>query len=393
MTDAGLIESSPAPRSSALAWAAYLGASWTWCIGMFLPVILVRDYGPWGWVIFAVPNCVGAAAMGWLMRSAGQSRDYADRHAAAGLLFGYVTIAFQVFFALWMIPRLIGPIAGGGLAGTLVGFVPAVVLIQLAFTPVGGDRRLTLGGAAALVVSVVLLGLAALRGALVMPEPFTASAADLLGLTCVCLLGFTTCPYLDLTFHRARMSTTVSGGRLAFGVGFCVLFAAMVVGTLLYATNFYRLTGVAAALVGTHVALQMAYTVNLHAIEIGRRAQRFDGPGVRTWTGLALAVALLAGLGGRFADAHGLHYGRLGVGELGYRGFLAFYGLLFPAYVLLAVGGRRVSPTAWAAVSAAGLPFYWIAFMEGRLGWGVVGAAVVVAGVITTRIFTDAANQ
>ena len=28
------------------AWAAYLGASWTWCIGMFLPVLLTQG-GRW----------------------------------------------------------------------------------------------------------------------------------------------------------------------------------------------------------------------------------------------------------------------------------------------------------------------------------------------------------
>ena len=30
---------------------------------MFLPVLLVRDFGPWSWVLFAVPNVAGAAAL------------------------------------------------------------------------------------------------------------------------------------------------------------------------------------------------------------------------------------------------------------------------------------------------------------------------------------------
>ena len=52
-------------RSNAvpLLWALFLGVSWTWVIGMFLPVLLVRDYGMLGWIVFAVPNVVGAAAM------------------------------------------------------------------------------------------------------------------------------------------------------------------------------------------------------------------------------------------------------------------------------------------------------------------------------------------
>src|SRR3954471_24793497 len=56
------------PFFSALNWAAFLGASWTWCIGMFLPVLLIRDYGPSMWWAFAVPNVIGAAAMGWILR-------------------------------------------------------------------------------------------------------------------------------------------------------------------------------------------------------------------------------------------------------------------------------------------------------------------------------------
>ena len=37
---------SDAPRSTFLntiGWGAYLACSWTWCIGMFLPVLLIRD--------------------------------------------------------------------------------------------------------------------------------------------------------------------------------------------------------------------------------------------------------------------------------------------------------------------------------------------------------------
>src|SRR6476661_4754696 len=66
-----------------LGWAAYLGMSWTWCIGMFLPVLLVRDYGFWGWLVFAVPNVVGAAAMGWVMNSRHRSQRVIDSHRLA----------------------------------------------------------------------------------------------------------------------------------------------------------------------------------------------------------------------------------------------------------------------------------------------------------------------
>ena len=31
--------------SASLGWAVFLATSWTWCIGMYLPVLLVRDFG------------------------------------------------------------------------------------------------------------------------------------------------------------------------------------------------------------------------------------------------------------------------------------------------------------------------------------------------------------
>ena len=57
------------PTAAVLGWAAYLACSWTWCIGMFLPVLLVRELGTLGFVIFAVPNVVGAAMMGTILPS------------------------------------------------------------------------------------------------------------------------------------------------------------------------------------------------------------------------------------------------------------------------------------------------------------------------------------
>src|SRR5689334_7134755 len=77
--------------------AFHLASSWTWCIGMFLPVLLVRDYGIWGFVVFAVPNILGAAAFGWLLRD-DISVALVARHAIAMRWFSAVTIAYHAFF-------------------------------------------------------------------------------------------------------------------------------------------------------------------------------------------------------------------------------------------------------------------------------------------------------
>ena len=69
---------------------------------MFLPVLLVRDFGVWGFVTFALPNCLGAAAMGWVLKSPGASAELVNRHAGAMRLFSVVTVLFHVFFLAWL---------------------------------------------------------------------------------------------------------------------------------------------------------------------------------------------------------------------------------------------------------------------------------------------------
>ncbi|MEO0631212.1 MAG: hypothetical protein AAFY46_10885, partial [Planctomycetota bacterium] len=68
-------------RFAPLGWAAFLGVSWTWCIGMYLPILMVRDLGLAGYLVFAIPNVVGAAAMGWVLRSPASSLALTTRHA------------------------------------------------------------------------------------------------------------------------------------------------------------------------------------------------------------------------------------------------------------------------------------------------------------------------
>ena len=59
--------------STTLGWSCYLGSSWTWVIGMVWPVIIVRDYGVWGWAAFAVPNVLGVTAT-WYLPGGSPSR-------------------------------------------------------------------------------------------------------------------------------------------------------------------------------------------------------------------------------------------------------------------------------------------------------------------------------
>src|ERR1051325_2490171 len=93
-----------------LLWAFFLACSWTWCIGMFLPVLLVRNWGIGAWFVFAIPNVIGAAAMGFVMRSRQQSEDILINHRMAVAVFSLITIAFHIYFVYWFVGnRLMTP--------------------------------------------------------------------------------------------------------------------------------------------------------------------------------------------------------------------------------------------------------------------------------------------
>ncbi|MBM4028126.1 MAG: hypothetical protein FJ280_22440 [Planctomycetes bacterium] len=363
------------PTAAVLGWAAYLACSWTWCIGLFLPVLLVRELGTLGFVIFAVPNVVGAAMMGTILPSAGVSSQVVQRHRPALVAFSVVTVAFHLFFAAWMVPRLIGPVG------------PLIVLALVAvFTAIALRRRDRSDLIAAVVVLAITAGIAllALRNGLDFswaPSPDRIAVA---ALAPVCAFGFLLCPYLDLTFHRVRQRTSPVAGRVAFGVGFGVLFLAVILLSYGYARPLAaavdgqapRAPVRAFALpLGLYMALQIAYTVALHIVEVIPEAKALGG---RYSTLIALVIAGGAALG--FACNRGsLLYG-LDVGEVIYRCFMGFFGLLFPAYVWLCMLRRSPSRRALgicAVAVVAALPLFFAGFVAGRMVLLVPGVAIV----------------
>jgi hypothetical protein len=374
----------PSPAAPLL-WAIFLGASWTWIIGMFLPVLLVRDYGLWGWVVFAVPNVVGAAAMGWVLRDAGASAAFVRRHAGACYAFSLVTIAYHVFFAMWMIQRLRWGF----------GFV-AIGMFVIATLVVRGNVTRWGGAVISMAVSFVVWGALQRQGDfLTLP----ASDAGRLGgplqallLFPAFLLGFALCPYLDLTFHRARQLTTPAGGRVAFGLGFGVVFCSMIVFTLLYArwlapaVNGIGVSPVATTFLCVHLIAQSAFTVAAHVRELPGRAA-FPDPGAARSLGLmSLTVLLGAAALGFLVSSHRAVRGH-DFGEMIYWCFLGFYGLVFPGYLWLhgfpgrgagTLPTRHTMRVLLVAVAIA-FPMYWMGFVEGRPVWLLPGLVVLLA--------------
>ncbi|MEZ6243817.1 MAG: hypothetical protein R3B57_12335 [Phycisphaerales bacterium] len=401
MDDAGETRQRPGhPLLSPLLWGAYLACSWTWCIGMFLPALLVKDYGWLGAVVFAVPNILGAAAMGWVIASPDASRRLAQRHEGAMVVFSAVTIAFHVFFLLWvlgMATRIssvptwgVGVVAGGALV--------VIALMRL----VRGGSDAALGGVSWLVwlisagVLVMLLAFPAFTPSTERYFPYTANTGGLLWLAPVCVFGFALCPYLDLTFHHARQRTT--SGRLAFGGGFLVLFPMMIGLTIVYAGPFIWLLiddrGVPLAwapwvgvVILTHIVAQLVFTLIVHQDRIAASSLAARG---RTLTiVLAGGAALLGLLHTRIGSV-----GEYTAGEVVYRCFMAFYGLAFPAYVwLVMIPGRnadapgvfRRAVRVWAMSIGIAAPMFWMGFIGGQELWLAPGLGVVLLARLLVR--------
>lgn len=367
-------------RLAALGWAAFVACSWTWCIGMFLPVLLVRDFGLLGWVAFAVPNVIGAAAMGWVLQRPGSAAELSRRHWPAAVAFSVVTILFHAFFAAWLIRALAGD-----------GAMLAVPLLAWGFYFFGrrGDRDL-LAAAGVLALSLIAFGLFAAMAHEGIPGPQEVrGTAPLAWLAPVCIFGFLLCPYLDLTFLRARASTAPREGIAAFTLGFGVLFLVMILFTLGYArlldpSRLDLLPRPLAWIIATHLVVQSSFTVALHTRAIAEHPAARRAAGVNFFfAGVILAAAVGLACHDRQAFGHS-------AGEIVYRLFLAFYGLVFPTYVWLCVipppgrpspatGPLRPPLAATVVVVLVAAPMFWMGFIANQMEWLGIGVAIVLA--------------
>lgn len=338
------------------AWGVFCSCSWTWCIGMFLPVVLLREFGWPGVIAFAVPNVLGCAAFGYVLRSRSRREAWLNRHEAATRWFSIVAVAYNAFFVVVLVTTLAPapPASGVGLAAGGAALALAVVL---SFLPAAAWLVLAAVVYAASLATLAALGLGDLDA---VPWRGDRNGLDLVWLAPVMVMGFLLCPYLDLTFHRAL---SASPSRHAFAV-FAATFAVMLVLTCVYRNR------IAIAIVPmAHLAAQAVFTMGAHVREVRRRHPP------------AAAVAIVVVVGGMLLGAAA---STATAGEQGYLRFLAFYGLVFPAYVLLFLGPgpildlRRGALVAYAVVMLACLPCFELAFFHDRM-WLLI---VPVAGLL-----------
>ncbi len=335
---------------------------------MFLPVLLVRDYGLAAWFVFAVPNIIGAAAMGWVMNDADRSRRLLDQHHVACVGFSAVTLAFHAFFLFWLgRVGIIPPMwcAAAVVGGTVLG------LLRRA----GGVGLDWLTAWIALLVSFAVLakglsGFSIPAWSGLAPHPAVALAM----LTPVCAFGFFLCPYLDVTFHRAVQQTTRGQRKAAFAIGFGLFFLAMIFLTLLYAGDFsdgsltdrFGSFGGAGLItwVAAHMAVQIGFTWSAHlrALPTMRKIDR--------WIWLAAAVTAIAAIVA-LAQIRWFDPAQSEKGEMIYRIFMGFYALVFPAYVWICVipGVSRRTIQIWAVVVLLAAPMFALALVGGKMIW------------------------
>lgn len=297
--------------------AFYLASSWLWCIGAFLPVLLLRDYGWVSLAVFALSNVLGAAAFGWVMNKQRQAA-FLSSHRPMLQLFSRITIAFQVFFVAWI--------------SALVGWWLLWVMLALVALFYQADRVINWVAVGVFLLSMLLFG------SYLLTEPQLAVGAlqpsgwhTLLPL----VLGFVLSPYLDLTFHRALAQSP--NPRLSFGLGFGVFFLILLVFVLFYSRDLASLVAGEGLNVGliwpvlTFIILQTAFTVALHL----RESQRLQAVSWQPYLWIASVYLALLVVVLHTSVFWCLPWLALPLTELIYKVFLLFYGLVVPLYLLL----------------------------------------------------------
>ncbi len=347
-------------------WGLYCACSWTWCIGMFLPVILLGRFGWTGFLAFAIPNLIGCVGFGYVF-DADRSRRFTTSHPLAVRWFSLATIAFQVFFIGWTTGVFVfapdaaaapDPATAGVARDVLIWPVLGVILTWTAgaaAVSARGDLFWRWFAFLAAIASGVLFVLALGRAGGLPAAPPPEDAAPVSGIVPLMLLGFLACPALDATFHRARQQAP---SRHAFAV-FGVVFAMM----LVFAATTYdgldadRILPALLTLAIAQWTLQLVFTIGAHIRELAALPSGRLGRGAALLA--AIAVGSLLGLPG-IAD------------ERVYLLFLGLYAVPFPMYVIAAAinGPERRLPGRWIAsillVSLAVSPLGWMGFIENR---------------------------
>ena len=395
MTSAGAPAPIRAPSPATL--GVFLACSWTWCIGMWFPVLLARDFGAVSWLVFAIPNVIGAMSVGFVLARPGAAARLLHEHTGAVDLFSAWTILFHIAFLTWFF--VVYPVHF--LPGPVVGALCVVGTLLVA--ALGWRGRLRAGWAALIVSAGAVAGMLLTGGpapALSIPgSPGTYGGRELAMMAPLIAFGFLFCPYLDATFLGARATVPGRRGTLGFVLGFGAVFGPLVALTLGYAGRLIDRDSLSYYL-ALHLAAQSVFTAGIHLRWLGDRGVVFQRAAARgrlptpamllRTAGFAIAgfaVFLVAAwASGAAADGPG---GRT-AGRTVYDAMLSAYAVVFPAYVLTVVApwpaARRARLLAWAlsvglATPLVALGAFWREWGLLPLGVGamLLGPALAIA--------------
>ncbi len=361
-------------------WGLYLSCSWTWCIGMFLPIILMHRYGWLGFFIFSVPNVIGCAAFGYVVKTPERSKALVEKYKTAISLFAIVTIAFHAFFI-----AMISLVYLNDYSYLLSAWLPFCVLaigIFLAFLPTRYWPIL----ASILWLFSVIAGISFLPLNIV-PQG-NLPWQDAVWLLPITTFGFLLCPYLDPTFHKALQC---SPSKHSFGV-FGVAFMVMIGITTTYidlGLPGYVSTLTIGTLLGLHLALQSIFTIGAHIregilIETGKRKTAFIA--LLAFSSL-VAVAIAHRFGGVSPSGNWLHGS-----QDDYLRFFVFYGLIFPGLVAtFMLTGRAFTPlriSLFALVALLSLPLLEVGYIGSQAWLSVLPVVVLLMWAFADRTKT-----
>ena len=307
-----------------IGWGLYLASSWTWCIGMFLPIILLERYGWQGFFMFAIPNVIGCAAFGYVLKTPERSKDLVAKYGFLMGLFSIATIAFHALFIVIMLN-----------IHNLESYARYVVypILFCLFISVFFSKRIWMVLGSACWITSLCLGLS------LLPTELHVEASrpwqDVLYLLPITTFGFLLCPYLDPTFHRALQE---SPSRHCFGV-FGITFAVMIGITCAYSETVLLALPLALAI---HLLIQATFSIIAHQYE-----------GALAWkSSRAFPLALLASVSIAMLIA-AQNQSDIQSHLNDYLRFFVFYGLIFPGLVVIFMWtGKAMN---WLRISLFGL--------------------------------------
>ena len=311
-----------------IGWGLYLTCSWTWCIGMFLPVILIHRFGWLGFVLFTIPNIIGCTAFGYVIRTPERSKALVEKYKTAMTLFAIVTVAFHVFFI-----AMIALVYFNDYSFLISLWIPFCILAigaGLAFLPTKAWPIL----ATLLWVFSIIVGITFL--------PFSPLPAgefpwqDAVWLLPITTFGFLLSPYLDPTFHRALQCSPSKHSFGVFGISFLVMLGV----TFAYQGN---ILWTLSTLLGLHLILQSIFTIGAHireGIRIEPSKRKIIVFVVLTLFASFFAVVAIHRFGGVSPPGNWLPSW-----QDDYIRYFVFYGLIFPAVVAIFMfTGRKFTP-------------------------------------------------